>query len=119
MFDSVNFSRSLFYEANSTIRSVGLPVLWCPSDGGISGVKVLDGQGFAYCSYNTNGGLYYRNPDGPWTEGSVARLTALNARCGGIFFPNHAVGLNQVVDGTSSAILFAEGPLEAPGVLSG
>src|SRR5262245_55850975 len=32
LFSAVNFSRSIFASANSTIYATGLAVLWCPSD---------------------------------------------------------------------------------------
>ena len=36
LFNAVNFSRSIYSIANSTIYSTGLSALWCPSDGNIS-----------------------------------------------------------------------------------
>jgi prepilin-type N-terminal cleavage/methylation domain-containing protein/prepilin-type processing-associated H-X9-DG protein len=41
VYNAINFSDTPFGAINSTAESVGLAMLWCPSDGTISGLKVF------------------------------------------------------------------------------
>ena len=46
LYNAMNFSRSIYSGANSTVYATGLATLWCPSDGQIIGKRISFG---AYC----------------------------------------------------------------------
>ena len=58
LYNAMNFSRSIYSAANSTVYATGTSTLWCPSDGQIAGKRGAVGQycdnpnlTFAYSSY--------------------------------------------------------------------
>ena len=87
LFNSANFSRDIYFDANTTLQATGLSVLWCPSDGLASQPRLLQGcppmQVINYSSYTASTGLYYRHPPEPWTAASLTLLPGLNANCAG------------------------------------
>ena len=42
VYNAMNFSRSIYSGANSTVYATGLSSLWCPSDGQIIGKRNSD-----------------------------------------------------------------------------
>jgi len=39
IYNAMNFSIPMYYNANTTVCNTGLGVLWCPSDGAIVGLR--------------------------------------------------------------------------------
>ena len=64
--NAMNFVRSIYSGANSTVYSSGVSTLWCPSDGQIIGKRNSFGVYFdnpnltvAYTSYSCSAGMFY------------------------------------------------------------
>jgi prepilin-type N-terminal cleavage/methylation domain-containing protein len=66
LYNAMNFSRSIYSEANMTIYSTGLATLWCPSDGQIIGKRVSFGpySGYAGSGFNPNLTVAYTSYSG-------------------------------------------------------
>jgi prepilin-type N-terminal cleavage/methylation domain-containing protein/prepilin-type processing-associated H-X9-DG protein len=123
VYNAINWSDIPFGCRNSTAESIGLAMLWCPSDGTISGLRFVeqcagwDGTPvpITYTSYAGMAGTYIPN-DGKWT--TTADMAAengiypeqgtpkwVNASSNGTQSP---VRIAMVTDGTSNTIAFAE-----------
>ena len=69
VYNAINFSDTPIGAINSTAESIGLTMLWCPSDGTISGLRfseACDGWDgttvpLSYCDYATMAGTYIPN----------------------------------------------------------
>jgi prepilin-type N-terminal cleavage/methylation domain-containing protein/prepilin-type processing-associated H-X9-DG protein len=116
LFNAVNFSRNIYFSANSTIQATGIATLWCPSDPLAARKKVPDyqysdvpyGQNVvSYTSYGGNAGVFYLHP-GSYSDAGVASTPTLTAQCNGIFYTDSAVRLAEITDGTSNTFVFSE-----------
>jgi prepilin-type N-terminal cleavage/methylation domain-containing protein/prepilin-type processing-associated H-X9-DG protein len=127
LYNSMNFSRSIYSASNSTVYATGLATLWCPSDGQIIGKRgtfaVPAGQGYdlsafivAYSSYAGCTGTWYPEPldynpcwvmyPAPWT--SSPQLVAMAQNMNGIFRIGYATAMAEITDGTSNTMLYSE-----------
>lgn len=111
LYNAVNFTRNIYTLVNSTARSAGLSVLWCPSDSSISGMAAYPGRYLdqaegqfllRYTSYAANAGTWYHLVH---DEKVLRRLTAQD---NGLAYANSAVRLSDVTDGTGQTLLFGE-----------
>jgi prepilin-type N-terminal cleavage/methylation domain-containing protein/prepilin-type processing-associated H-X9-DG protein len=118
LFNAVNFSRSIFASANSTIFATGLEVVWCPSDPSIR-MEVeypffedplkekVRFSSYAGCTGTWYGDLSsYPDPMNP------ARVNQIN----GLFTANRGIAFAEIIDGTSQTMLLSE---RAHGLLTG
>ena len=72
IYNAMNFSIPIYYNANTTVCGAGLSVLWCPSDGSIVNLRntasdpgmVYDGMPMAYSSYAGSLGTWKYFPYG-------------------------------------------------------
>jgi prepilin-type N-terminal cleavage/methylation domain-containing protein/prepilin-type processing-associated H-X9-DG protein len=121
LYNAMNFSRSIYSEANSTIYSTGLTSLWCPSDGQIIGKRNSIGPYltnpnliFCYTSYDCNFGtwypeiLYFCNVQYPTPMSSCPAFTAINNNSNGPFKYCYSLNISAITDGTSNTFLYGE-----------
>ena len=126
LFNSANFSRSMYVAENQTIYVTGLTVLWCPSDSNISRPISLGpwlnnpNHQYHFTSYagcvgtwdpeplNYGGGL---NPNLP---NIVSMINSQN----GIYVYNKSYPIGAIRDGTSNTLNFGERQREVFGCRS-
>jgi prepilin-type N-terminal cleavage/methylation domain-containing protein/prepilin-type processing-associated H-X9-DG protein len=140
LYSAFNASLSAQDDANATVASAGLNLLWCPSDGQIIGARHVDGPGtyhngtvnwvftsYAGC-YGQWAGYWFGLNLPPQTNppsNASATASALQQQNGAIvsvgaapFLPGASRGIvtiGSITDGTSSTIAFGE---HAHGLLS-
>jgi prepilin-type N-terminal cleavage/methylation domain-containing protein/prepilin-type processing-associated H-X9-DG protein len=123
LFNAYNFSRNVYVAANGTIYATGLSALWCPSDptiqrtvsanigldqpGGYENVRFTS---YAGCTGTwdpepANYGAYTTPPALPQ---SVPQVAAIIGAMNGMFLYQNSIKVSDVIDGTSSTMLFAE-----------
>ena len=121
MYNAINFADTPYGAINSTAESVGLAMLWCPSDGTINGLKIFmacagwDGTTvpITFSSYAGMIGTYIPN------DGRLPTLVEMNLENG--MFPDvgapvplssngtrSPVRVASVTDGTSNTVAWAE-----------
>ena len=127
VYNAINFSDTPYGCRNSTAEGVGLTMLWCPSDGTISGLRFYEACGgwdcttvpITYTNYAGMIGTY--NPISP-SHGRFPQASELalengmypdvgvpnwvNTCCGGA--TRSPVKLAAITDGTSNTIAYAE-----------
>jgi prepilin-type processing-associated H-X9-DG protein len=129
LYHAMNFARSIFAGANSTVAAAGLVVLWCPSDGQVAGKRSSFGPytGYAttvdnpnltvaYSSYSGCGGTWYPEVLSfsdcfvkyPTPIGTSAHFTAINDCINGIFRYGMPTSIAMIRDGTSQTLLYSE-----------
>jgi prepilin-type N-terminal cleavage/methylation domain-containing protein/prepilin-type processing-associated H-X9-DG protein len=129
LYNAMNFSRSIYSEANMTIYAAGLATLWCPSDGQIAGKRIsfgpyggYVGSGFnpnltvAYSSYSGCTGTWYPEVLSfgdnfvmwPTPISSSAHFTAMQGCMNGIFRYSIPTSIALITDGTSNTIIYSE-----------
>jgi prepilin-type N-terminal cleavage/methylation domain-containing protein/prepilin-type processing-associated H-X9-DG protein len=121
LYNAMNFSRSIYSGANSTVYATGLTSLWCPSDGQIIGKRNSIGAygdnpnlTFAYTSYSCNFGTWY--PEilyvcdiiYPAQPSSCAGFNAINSNSNGPFKYCYSLNISAITDGTSNTFLYGE-----------
>jgi prepilin-type N-terminal cleavage/methylation domain-containing protein/prepilin-type processing-associated H-X9-DG protein len=125
LYNSMNFSRSIYSIANSTIFATGLSALWCPSDATVNkavnvGAIANDwGSSSAVVRFTDYAACF-----GPWQAeplnyaGNVGTLSpginsdptfqAIQSNGLGIYNYNLAYTIASVTDGTSNTIIYGE-----------
>jgi prepilin-type N-terminal cleavage/methylation domain-containing protein/prepilin-type processing-associated H-X9-DG protein len=117
IFNSLNSSIMLFEGQNSTVCSIGLSLLWCPSDGDIAGLRYpgMQGDGWdcapipmTFSSYAGNLGpiIYCYNDSRLNTMQGMFAHNGNIAMGGNASFP--PVRIASVSDGTSNTIMYGE-----------
>jgi prepilin-type N-terminal cleavage/methylation domain-containing protein/prepilin-type processing-associated H-X9-DG protein len=107
LFNAVNFNMNMWNAPNFTISAIGIRALWCPSDFNVSDPKILpDGAmqdpgatTMRYTSYAGNAGTWFL-----WYQQELPPQPSMN----GLLHIRSAVGLAQIIDGTSNTIAFSE-----------
>jgi prepilin-type processing-associated H-X9-DG protein len=125
IYNAINFSDTPYGARNSTAESVGISMLWCPSDGTISGLRFFEAcagwdcttVGITYTNYAGMMGTYNPN-DGRFPL--AAELALENGMYPDVGVPSWVgragapgatrppVKLAAVTDGTSNTIGYAE-----------
>jgi prepilin-type N-terminal cleavage/methylation domain-containing protein/prepilin-type processing-associated H-X9-DG protein len=125
LFNAMNFVRSIYSGANSTVYATGLASLWCPSDGQIIGKRSSFGPYFdnpnltvAYTSYSCCAGMYYPEFEafagGPCTVyypaplSSCPQYTGIINEMNGVFRYSYSTNIAQIKDGTTNTFLYSE-----------
>jgi prepilin-type N-terminal cleavage/methylation domain-containing protein/prepilin-type processing-associated H-X9-DG protein len=125
LYNSMNFSRSIYSGPNSTVYATGLATIWCPSDAQIIGKRSSFGAYYdnpnltvCYTSYRGCTGTWnpylyqycgWVNPViYPASMSTCAVYQPIESTMNGAF---HYVPSNiaQLTDGTSNTILYGEG----------
>jgi prepilin-type processing-associated H-X9-DG protein len=123
-FNAINFNDTPYGCRNSTAESIGLTMLWCPSDPTINGLRFYEVQGgwdgttvpITYGNYGCMIGSYCPN-DGRFPAAIELQLENgmypdvgvpnwVNTCCGGA--TRSPVRIASVTDGTSNTVAFAE-----------
>jgi prepilin-type N-terminal cleavage/methylation domain-containing protein/prepilin-type processing-associated H-X9-DG protein len=118
LFDSVNFSRSIFASANSTIFATGLDVLWCPSDPAIRMeveypfYEAPLKEKVRFSSYAGCTGIWYPDLSDFPDPMNLARIAQIN----GAFTADRGISFAEITDGTTQTMLLSE---RAHGMLTG
>jgi prepilin-type N-terminal cleavage/methylation domain-containing protein/prepilin-type processing-associated H-X9-DG protein len=118
LFNAVNFSRSIYASANSTVFATGLEVLWCPSDTSIrmeveySFYEEPLKEKVRFSSYAGCTGTWYGDLLNYPDPANPARVCQIN----GLFTANRGIRLAEITDGTSQTMLMSE---RAHGLLTG
>jgi len=124
LYNAMNFSRSIYSAANSTVYATGLATLWCPSDGQIVGKRSSFGPYFdnpnltvAYTSYTGCAGTWFPEllaPVGPCqvfypnSMNTCAQYPLIQANSNGIYYYNSNTNIAQITDGTSNTMIYGE-----------
>jgi prepilin-type N-terminal cleavage/methylation domain-containing protein/prepilin-type processing-associated H-X9-DG protein len=121
LYNSMNFSRSIYSGPNSTVYATGLTTLWCPSDGQIAGKRVSFGKygdnpnlTVAYTSYVGNCGQWY--PEILFFCGVVypAQMTScpyyqpIANIMNGVYGYGPGTRIAAITDGTSNTFMYSE-----------
>jgi prepilin-type N-terminal cleavage/methylation domain-containing protein/prepilin-type processing-associated H-X9-DG protein len=116
LFNSVNFSRSIYGAPNFTVFATGLSTLWCPSDSSVV-PSVATGADPTY-GPPTVRFTSYVGCTGTWFPEILQHYdnqAAVKQEINGVFIYDNANSLASIRDGTSQTILFGE---TAHGLLS-
>ncbi len=118
LYNSVNFSRSIFASSNATIYATGLDVLWCPSDPSIRMQVEYPfyeepfKEKVRFTSYAACTGVWYADLSDFPDPTNHARVDQIN----GVFTANRGISFAEIGDGTSQTMLLSE---RAHGLLTG
>jgi prepilin-type N-terminal cleavage/methylation domain-containing protein/prepilin-type processing-associated H-X9-DG protein len=118
LFNAVNFSRSIFASANSTVFGTGLEVLWCPSDPSIRMEVEYPffedplKEKIRFSSYAGCTGTWYADLSSYPDPMNPARVNQIN----GLFTANRGIAFAEITDGASQTMLLSE---RAHGLLTG
>jgi prepilin-type N-terminal cleavage/methylation domain-containing protein/prepilin-type processing-associated H-X9-DG protein len=118
LFNAVNFSRSIFASANSTVYATGLEVLCCPSDPSIRMEVEYPffedplKEKIRFSSYAGCTGTWYADLTSYPDPMNPARVAQLN----GLFTAERGIRFAEITDGTSQTVLLSE---RAHGLLTG
>jgi prepilin-type processing-associated H-X9-DG protein len=118
LFNAVNFSRSIFASANSTIYGTGLEVLWCPSDPSIRmevEYPLFEDplkEKIRFSSYAGCTGIWYADLSDYPDPMNPARVNQIN----GLFTADRGISFAEITDGTGQTMLLSE---RAHGLLTG
>ena len=122
LFNSMNFSKSIYSAANSTVYATGISSLWCPSDGQIAGKRLSVGPygdnpnlTFAFTSYAGCTGTWWPEMYNqclsityPTPMTACPNYSGIMATLNGVFIYNNPTTLAQITDGTSNTITYGE-----------
>jgi len=122
VYNAINFSDTPFGAINSTAESVGINILWCPSDGTISGLRFYEACAgwdgttvpITYTDYAGMLGTYCptdgRSPNTMELslENGVYPDVGAPVWAGGSGFTRPPVKIASITDGTSNTIAWAE-----------
>jgi prepilin-type N-terminal cleavage/methylation domain-containing protein/prepilin-type processing-associated H-X9-DG protein len=121
VYNAMNFSVSMYTNANSTISALGQSMLWCPSDSVITNLQytypantvIANPLTMYYSSYAGCTGQWFQ-----WFGLTYANAAAAKAcqfgtgypdtQTNGVIFMLSAVGIQSVTDGTSNTMLSSE-----------
>jgi prepilin-type N-terminal cleavage/methylation domain-containing protein/prepilin-type processing-associated H-X9-DG protein len=120
-YNSINWFDTPYGARNKTAEQVGLSMLWCPSDGTISGLRFFeqcagwDGTtiGITYSSYAAMLGSYCPFDQFPTStelqlENGMFPDTGTPTWAGGLGFTRSPVKYANITDGTSNTMAWAE-----------
>ena len=112
VYNAANFLIQAMGTVNGTIASIGLSVLWCPSDPYVAEAQLQDQNygapaGTGIMQHHTS----YGGCQGMWSLANLPgnpKYAAYRANMNGVIFCDSATRLAEITDGTSTTVLFAE-----------
>ena len=121
LYNAMNFNRSIYSAANSTVYATGTSTLWCPSDGQIAGKRLSVGSycdnpnlTFAFTSYAGCVGTWWPEMSRiclvsyPAQISSCPGYSSVMQTLNGAYTYNNATRLASITDGTSNTLLYGE-----------
>jgi len=116
LFNSMNFSRSIYVYENQTVYRTGLSALWCPSDGNISREGSIGAYlntpnfRFRFTSYAGSTGEFFPEAllHGCSSNPNSSTCTNIYSQINGIFTYNMSTSLSSITDGTSNTFMYSE-----------
>jgi prepilin-type N-terminal cleavage/methylation domain-containing protein/prepilin-type processing-associated H-X9-DG protein len=121
LFNSMNFSKSIYSAANMTVYSTGNTALWCPSDGQIIGKRLSSGVycdnpnlTYAFTSYAGCVGTWWPEMLNvcrvvyPASMSTCSGYSSVMTTLNGIYLYNNANTIATITDGTSNTLLYGE-----------
>jgi prepilin-type N-terminal cleavage/methylation domain-containing protein/prepilin-type processing-associated H-X9-DG protein len=117
IFNALNSSVMMYEAPNSTVSGIGVSILWCPSDGVITGLRYpgMPGDGWdcspipmTFSSYAGNlGPLIYC-----WKDPSLSSMQGMFSHNGSAAVGGAGLGttvrISSITDGTSNTLLYGE-----------
>ena len=124
LYNAMNFSVNIFNNENTTVQGTALSALWCPSDGSVNTIELLDGaaQGIEpgtlqirFTSYAVNDGYWFHEPGAAVLATPSVFQSMLAAQYGAFCYmgypPTYPGGISRnvvsiasITDGTSNTI---------------
>ncbi|ODU02512.1 MAG: hypothetical protein ABS79_00325 [Planctomycetes bacterium SCN 63-9] len=128
LYNAVNFSVNIFNNENTTVMGTAISTIWCPSDGTVQQVELLDGaaQGIEpgtlpirFTSYAGCSGYWFHEPGTKVLASPTIFQTELTNQYGAFVYmgypPNFTSGIGRnvvtlasVTDGTSNSLAIGE-----------
>ena len=106
LFNAMNFSCNVYDWANTTINAVGLSVLWCPSDAGVSDPQQ---QGYVFTSFTPAMPMRYSSYAGMAGTVFFSQFTSPGPQNQqGVFSAYVTRKIADITDGTSNTMMFNE-----------
>ncbi|QEH33794.1 Type II secretion system protein G precursor [Aquisphaera giovannonii] len=123
-WNALNTNLTCFVGANSTVNSIGMNILWCPSDD-VAGLRCPNSdppdptgwdnayQPMTYSSYAGNMGplpYHYKDTKLPQSNGIFNHHGGKDPATGNVFGPANftPIKISAITDGTSNTILYGE-----------
>ena len=110
--NSYNFNWNTFSWANTTTSGLGVSAMWCPSDPGITQIRVADGivasYPFAFTSYASSLGYFPQYPREVLYPHGSAEWSAIMAQTNGVMYYNSTTTIAGITDGTSNTLVMGE-----------
>jgi len=106
LFNAMNFNCNVYDWQNTTINAIGMSVLWCPSDPGVSDPQL---QNYVLTSGNPAMNMRYSSYAGcAGTWFSYQFGVAGTGNQNGVFYDQSVTKIADITDGTSNTLMFAE-----------
>jgi prepilin-type N-terminal cleavage/methylation domain-containing protein/prepilin-type processing-associated H-X9-DG protein len=128
LYNAINFSVNIFNNENTTVTGTAISTIWCPSDGSVNQIELLDGaaQGIdpgtlpvRFTSYAACSGYWFHEPGTAVLANQSIFQAELTSQFGAFVYMGYpynfpgglsrgTVSIASITDGTSNTIGVAE-----------